>query len=85
MLLITTFLEKNNNLTVSQAFINAYVFWPNNKQFERLVVLDQASYMMKAFENFKLNFRNLNHITYLVHCLNRVCELSEINSMKLIL
>jgi len=89
MLLTTNFLEKTNNLTVSHAFINACsVLWSNNIQFDKvwLVVSDQASYMLKACENLKLNFPSLNHITCLAHCLNRVCEtirnkFNDVNSL----
>jgi hypothetical protein len=64
-------------LTISKAFVNACnILWANNIQNDKvlLVVTDQASYMLKPCEHLKINFPNLNHITCLAHCLNRVCE-----------
>jgi len=66
MLLLTTFVEKTNYLTISKAFVNACsILWENNIQNDKvlLVVTDQASYMLKACEHLKINFQNLNHIT----------------------
>jgi hypothetical protein len=77
MLLLTTFVEKTNYLTISKAFVNTYsILWANNIQNDKvlLVVKDQASYLLKPCEHLKINFPNLNHITCLAHCLNRVCE-----------
>jgi hypothetical protein len=78
MLLLSKYIESANNFTVSQEFTNACAkLWPNGIQYEKviLVVTDQASYMVKAFENLKTNlFHKLNHITCLAHSLNRVCD-----------
>jgi hypothetical protein len=78
MLLLSKYIDNTNNLTVSQEFNNACIkLWPNGVQYEKvlLAVTDQASYMVKAFENLKANlFSNLNHITCLAHSLNRVCD-----------
>jgi len=77
ILLYTTFLEKTNYSTVSQAFNNAcLILWPNGIQYDRvlLVVSDQAKYMLKSFKNLKTLFPCLHHITCLAHALHRVCE-----------
>jgi len=77
MLLSTSFLEKTNHSTIQQSFIDSCnMLWPIHCEYDKvkLVVTDQATYMIKAFNNLKNIFLNLNHITCIVHALNRVCE-----------
>lgn len=71
-------LEKTNNSTVMQSFIDACSFlWMGSIQYDKvlLAVSDQASYMLLAMSNLKSLFSNLNHVTCLAHCLHRVCEI----------
>lgn len=78
MLLTTTFLEATNNSTVSQGIMNAcIVLWGSSVHYERvrLIVSDQAKYMLLAIKNLKVTglFPNLSHVSCLAHALQRVC------------
>jgi len=86
MLLATRFLEKANNVTISQCFLDCLqIIWPNKIQYNKviLVVTDQASYMIKAIKSLKLMFPNLHHITCIVHALHRVCEVIREENIEL--
>ena len=83
MLLCTRFLEEVNNGTINRTINDACYLLRNgnvNNENLNLVVLDQASYMLKAIENLKKAelYPNLNQITCLCHALNRVCEVIRI-------
>ena len=51
--------------------------WNGDIQYDKLklVVSDQASYMLKAIQSIKMNgmYPNINHITCLIHALHKVC------------
>ncbi len=77
MLFKVSFLEITNAATVMQNVIQAlHVLWPENIHFNRLKLLisDQAPYMIKAGKDLKTLFTELNHISCLAHALHRVCE-----------
>ena len=68
MLLNVLFLEKVNNITVMQAFIDTcLLLWPNGIQYEKvtLVVTDQAQYMLLTIKNLKALCPNIKHVTCL--------------------
>jgi hypothetical protein len=85
MLLSTQFLETVDNLTISEAFLNACkILWPNGFKYDNvlLIVSDMATPMVKAMKNLKLHFRNLHHVTCLSHALHRVCEKVRENNVE---
>ena len=70
MLLKTYFLNKTDNVSVMQSFINACILlWPDGIEYDRmwLVHTDQASSMLLVIANQKPMYSNLNHIAYALH------------------
>jgi len=80
-------LEKTNtySLTVMQFFNNTCSrLWPDGIMYDRvrMVVTDQASYMLSAFSNLNQMYSNLRHVTSIVHALHRVCESVRVEYSK---
>ncbi|XP_003737360.1 uncharacterized protein LOC100898811, partial [Galendromus occidentalis] len=70
-------LEKTNNSTIAQSFMNALnVLWPNGVHHERvlLFVTDAAPYMRKAANALQVLFPRMKHVTCAAHALHRVAE-----------
>ena len=70
-------LEKTNACTIMQSLNDLCLnLWPKGIQYEtlRLVVTDQARYILSAFQQLKGMYPNLNHATCIAHGLHRVCE-----------
>ena len=70
-------LHEVNNITVCQAINDCCrIVYPSEIKYNRLklVVSDQAAYMVKAVRNLKGIYPNVNHVTCLAHALHRVCE-----------
>jgi len=70
--------ENPNNINAAQSLTDALqILWPERLFYERvrLLLTDQASYMVKAGENLRQGlFPNILHITCICHALSRVCE-----------
>jgi hypothetical protein len=91
MLVSTQFVEETNYKSIQQCFLDALnIIWPKKINYDKvwLVVTDQASYMLKAFDSLKSGdlFPNMHHITCIAHALHRVSlkitkENEEINSL----
>lgn len=70
-------LEKTNACTIMQSFNDSCMkLWPGGVQYGnvRLVVTDQARYMLSAFQQLRGMYPNLFHVTCIAHGLHRVCE-----------
>lgn len=66
-----------NNTHISQIVNDSLnILWPDKVYYERfrLLVTDQAKYMLKAGQNLKVLYPNLLHVTCVCHALHRVCE-----------
>lgn len=66
-----------NNTHISQIVNDSlHIIWPDTIYYDRfrLLVTDQAKYMLKAGQNLKLLYPKLLHITCICHALHRVCE-----------
>lgn len=87
MLFHVSFLEATNWQTVSEKFYDSIAtLWPNLLPSEthkriRLILTDQAGYMLKAFKKIKNSglFKNLHHVTCLVHALHLAAEVIRKN------
>ncbi|KAJ4437809.1 hypothetical protein ANN_13747 [Periplaneta americana] len=71
-------LEKTNAYTIMQSFNDLCMkLWPGGGSTirkVRLVLTDQARYMLSAFQQLKSVYFNLNHVTCIAHELRRVCD-----------
>lgn len=77
-LLTSEILEKTNQSTISQLFLDSLtLLWPNGIQYEDvlLFVTDSASYMNAAADGLKISFPKMIHLTCLAHGFHRVTEL----------
>jgi len=79
MLVATRYLEETNNKTICQTVNQVCsLIWKGDIKYERLrlIVSDQAPYMVKAVKVMKDTemYPNLHHVTCVVHALHRVCE-----------
>jgi len=74
--------ESANNVSATQAIVDALkILWPEKILYDnlRLLLSDQAAYMIRAGENLKRGlFPHLLHVTCLCHGLSRVCEETRI-------
>lgn len=78
MLMHVQEIEAVNNQTIGSVFMKAVMkLTPDMADWDRirLVVTDQASYNLLAFENQqKANFPHLIHVTCVAHAMHRACE-----------
>lgn len=66
-----------NNVYISQIVNDSInLLWPDKVYYDRfrLLLSDQAKYMLKAGNNLKVLYPNLLHVTCVCHALHRVCE-----------
>ena len=67
-----------NNTSLQQAITDSLtILWPDRIRYEnvRLLVTDQASYMIAASSQMKMSLHpDMLHITCVCHALHRVCE-----------
>ena len=70
-------LEEVNSVSVCQIINDTMrIIWSDQIHYERLklVVSDQAAYMVKAMKSLKCMYPHLSHVTCLAHALHRVSE-----------
>jgi len=83
MLVAVRYLDVTNNVTVSQTVNDVcLLIWNGNIYYDRLklIISDQATYMLKAVSNLKNTYPNLKHVTCLAHCLHRVSEVIRLEN-----
>lgn len=79
MLVNVTFKKHVNNVTIQKVVMETCaILWPSKVFFPhlKLIVSDQAAYMLLAVRKLKENvsFPNLLHVTCLIHAVHLVCD-----------
>jgi hypothetical protein len=85
MLLDTQFLDRTDHDSVQRGFLDACVKLWGDVRYDcvKLVVTDQAPYMVLAMKNLKIFFKQMSHVSCVAHALNRVCVSIQENNNEL--